>query len=230
MGLNLVILPGKNPPDFLKFYYTKAYETWHAVWSEASAELEGFPSKLYSNDFIRQDEILAVFNDDDCTSLGFWTELDMTFLASRSDQYFQAWDEESLMELTKFGPYIGKYSFFTVAKHYRTWSREVGISLTDLQVALFGYRLLESSCTAMTGTTRNNRKINLVCARGGAQLIKENILYYGSEANLMAWYRDTARPHIEVAHLAQKLWMNKLDFKTPNRRTYVSRKETSPTL
>lgn len=228
-GLQLVVLPGQRPPSWLKKMYEAAYITWKTVWEDAAKEIENFPTKLYSNDFTRQDEVLAVFLGDECTSLGFWTELDMSYITSCEDQYFQSWDEHCLGELTKFGPIVGKYSYFTVAKPYRQWSRDVGVSLTDLQVALFGFRLLDSRCSAMTGTTRNNRKINLVCERGGAQLIRKDVMQYGSEVDLMAWYKHTAKPFKEIEYLAQKLWTNKIDYKNP-RRDNVPREETTFTL
>ncbi len=228
-GLQLIIMPGQRPPLWQRTMYETAFETWRAVWEEAAQEIENFPKKVYSNDFTRQDEILAVFRGEDCTSLGFWSELDMTFEACRSDQYFQSWDQASLNQLTKFGMNIGKYSYFTVSKPYRLWSREKGISLTDLQVALFGFRLLESECTAMTGTTRNNRKINLVCERGGAQVIRRDVMQYGSEVDLMAWYRHTVSPYKEIEYLAHRLWVNKMDFKQI-RRNNVSREATTYTL
>lgn len=228
-GLQLIIMPGQRPPLWQRTMYETAFETWRTVWEEAANEIENFPKKVYSNDFTRQDEVLAVFRGDDCTSLGFWTELDMSYEASRADQYFQSWDSESLNQLTKYGMKVGKYSYFTVSKPYRSWSREVGISLTDLQVGLFGLRFLDSDCSAMTGTTRNNRKINLVCERGGAQIIKKNVMQYGSEVDLMAWYKHTVKPYKEIEFWAQKLWMNKLDFKQI-RRNNVSRETSTYTL
>lgn len=228
-NLQLIIMPGQRPPSWQRSMYESAFETWRTVWEEAALEIENFPKKVYSNDFTRQDEILAVFHNNECTSLGFWTELDMTLNTSQADQYFQSWDQESLGQLTKYGSQIGKYSYFTVAKPYRTWSRQMGISLTDLQVALFGYRLLESQCSAMTGTTRNNRKINLVCERGGAQVIRRDVMQYGSEVDLMAWYRHTTRPYKDIEFIAQKLWINRQDFKL-TRRNYVSRETPTLTL
>jgi hypothetical protein len=226
-NLKLFILPGKNPPLDLIDKYTTAFLTWKTVWEEAAAELSDFPDKLYSNDFTRQDEILAVFRGSDCTSLGFWTEMDMTLITSKLDQYFQMWDDESFAKLTMHGKKIGKYSYFTVSKPYRSWSREVDVSLTDLQVGLFGYRLLDSNCSAMTGTTRNNRKINLVCERGGAQLLKKGLVQHGCEIDLMAWYRHTTKPYFQIEPLAKDLWINRVDYKH-TRRNNVSR--ATPTL
>ncbi len=228
--LKLIIMPGSAPPTELVQHYEAAYLMWRTVWEEAALEIEDFPKKVFSNDFVRQDEILAVFKGDECTSLGFWTELDMSLITSRQDQYFQSWDDESVSKLTMYGSYIGKYSFFTVAKNFRAWSREVNISLTDLQVGLFGYRLLESNCSAMTGTTRNNRKINFICTRGGAQLLKKDVMQYGSAVDLMAWYRHTAKPFKEIEHLAKELWLNKITYNQPRRTENVSRKQTTFTL
>lgn len=229
LPLQLVILPGRNPSPEFRSYYDQAFTVWKNVWESAAKELEGFPATLYSNDFIRQDEILAVFYENECTSLGFWTELDMERKANQFDQYFQSWDQEALSQLTKDGTWIGKYSYFTVDSKYRSWDRSGGVSLTDLQAAIFCLRFLDSKCAAMTGTTRNGRKINQVCAKSGAQLIRQGLIQHGCEIDLMAWYRNTAKPYDEVVDLARHLWTKKIDYKQ-QRGTYVLRKGTDLTL
>lgn len=228
-GLQLIIMPGQRPPLWQREMYETAFETWRTVWEEAAHEIENFPKKVYSNDFTRQDEILAVFKGDECAVLGFWTELDLSYEVSIADQYFQSWDKESLKELIKFGALIGKYSYLTIPKAYRRWSKEVGVSLKDLHVGLSGLRFLESNCVAMPVTTRNNKKMNQVCLNGGAQLIKKDVMQYGSEVDLMAWYRHTVKLNKDIEFLAQQLWISKLDYKQI-RRNNVSREAPTYTL
>lgn len=153
----------------------------------------------------------------------------MSLPASRLDEYFQSWDDEALNQLTCKGPLIGKYSYFTVAHDYRGWHHRGGVSLTDLQVGIFCYQLLNSNCSAMTGTTRNNRKINQVCERGGAHPIQRGLSQHGCEIDLMAWYRTTAKPYSQIQDIAKYLWTNRIDYKNLGG-NYVSRKRTQLTI
>ena len=228
-GLKLYILPGNHPPGHLRDEYLECYKTWKAVWEEAATEIEGFSPKIYSNDFLRQDEIIAVFHGKNCASLSFWTELDMSLDVSNDDQYFQSWDLESIEKLRRTGERIGKNSYLTIPKIYRSWAKDVSISLKDLQVALFGYRFLESSCSAMVATTRNNRGMNLVCRRSGAVTVKSDVMQYGSEVDLMTWSRKEFYPETSVSAFAQSLWINRTDFKH-QRRIHVSRREITHTI
>lgn len=226
-NLKLIVMPGSSPPKEFITYYETAYVTWRNVWEEAAVELDDFPSRLYSNDFVRQDEILAIFKDDDCVSLGFWTELDMNLITSREDQYFQSWDNESLDKLRLYGNCIAKYSFLTVSKKYRTWGRSIDLSIKDLIIGVFGFRLLDSKCSAMAATTRNNKSMNIACIRNGAETLKTGLRQHGCDVDLVAWYPQKFKPYFEIEHLAKKLWINKLDYKQNRRIPNVPRKETT---
>ena len=211
--LKLVILPGKNPPGSLAKHYNAAYECWKSTWQEAALELTDIPRTLDSNEFIRQDEVMAVFDNDKCTSLGFWTEIDFNYLASRQDSYFRSWTPKTLEKLTRDGSLVGKYSYLTVAKDYRKTMSDFGFSFKDLQIGVFARRFLESAAVSMTGTTRNNKGVNQVCARGGAMLIESNLVQHGVGIDLMVWYRDIAKPHSSVADLVEFLWTTRFDYR-----------------
>lgn len=212
LDLQLVILPGQNPPVRARKYYDLAYICWKKTWEDASRELTDIPSKMYANDFLRQDEVLALFDGVNCTSLGFWTELDMSVKSSREDMYFQSWNEYSLNALTKNGTWIGKYSYLTVAKEYRKSFSDLGYSFKDIQIGVFVMRFLNSQANAMTGTTRNNKGVNQVCARGGAKLIESGLKQHGVEIDVMAWYRDSACPWSEINSTVTEIWSNRIDF------------------
>jgi hypothetical protein len=211
-GLQLVILPGKNPPSYLAEKYESAYTCWKKTWEDAARELQDMPHSLDSTEFIRQDEVLAVFHGSECTSLGFWTELDFSFIPSREDFYFRKWTDEAFRALVRDGKMVGKYSYLTVAKKYRKES-EYSISFKNLQIAIFVLRFLNSRAQSMTATTRNNKGVNNVCRDGGAVLINENLSLYGVNIDLMVWYKNTAVLPASVKEVAEELWKNRIDFK-----------------
>ena len=209
--LSLVVMPGRNPSMFFRNYYIRAHQTWKTVWEEAAKEITDFSLPLYSNEFTRQDEIHCVFHQGKCTSLGFWTILDMSLATSIEDSYFRNWPSECIGALTKNSKIIAKYSYFTVHRDYRQWARNRNFKFPDLQVSLFTRRLENSICSAMTGTTRNERKINEVCLRGGAKILKENVQQHGSGVDLMAWYKDELSHYQPIQDLSNMLWQNRLE-------------------
>ncbi len=224
--LRLVVLPGRNPPLYASSIYETAYATWKSVWESAAAEVPSLPVKRDSTEFIRQDEVLALFYENQCTSMGFWTELDFRFQSSREDFYFRNWTETALNSLSSRGHRIGMYSYLTVAQGFRKTDVE-GIAFKDIQIGLFVMRFLNSKMDAMTGCTRNNKSVNEVCSRGGAVFLERGIQQYGCETDLMAWYQKDLRPWAPIAELVESLWKHRVDFRRSESRDILS-KEIEP--
>lgn len=211
-SLKLVLLPGRNPPIALSDFYNKTYACWKDTWENAALDVEDMPLKRNSTEFLRQDEVLALFHGPACSSLGLWTELDFRFSSSKEDYYFRNWTPEALNGLTRDGNWVGMYSYLTVAKGFRR-SQVPDLSFKDLQIGLFVMRFLHSSMDSMTGCTRNNRGVDSVCTRGGAQLLEQGRVQFGCATDLMAWYKDSAHPWPPVAPLVERLWAERIDFR-----------------
>jgi hypothetical protein len=66
--LQLILLPGKCPPKQFQDHYLKAYYCWREVW-EATLPLT-------TDEFTRQDEVLALFHKGECSALACfkWVE------------------------------------------------------------------------------------------------------------------------------------------------------------
>ncbi len=202
----LIILPGRNPSKVFETFYEAAYETWHKTWTEAAQELEDFPETLYANDFLSQNEVFGLFYRGECTSLGLLTPLDMNLRASREDAYFKNWNDDAIEKLTKDGSVIIKNSYFTVERKYRRWAREHGFKFPDVHVGLFNKRLEESNFSAMTSTSRNNRKINEVCINGGAKVISKDLEQHGVKIDLLSWYKNDIKFNPDVYELVEDIW------------------------
>lgn len=210
-GLKFYILPGRNPDIEALSIYNEAYRAWKETWEDAAKDVSALPKDRDSTEFTRQDKVLAVFDEGRCTSLGFWTELDFRCEPTREDYYFRNWTKSALKKLAVKGPWIGMYSYLTVAKDYRAGNR-FGISFKDLQISMFVKYFQNSNVDAMTGCTRNNRGVNSVCQRGGAELLEAGKMQFGCETDLMAWYHHSAKVYEPLKDLSVSLWNERVEI------------------
>ena len=116
-----------------------------------------------------------------------------------------------IAKLASQGPHVAICTYLTVDSTYRK-SKEVGLSLKDLQMNILVQRFLESEATVMGGSTRNDKGINKVCLRSGAKLLKRGVFQYGYETDLMTWHKD-ARLWEKTSSLVKKLWVNRIDYR-----------------
>lgn len=204
-------MPGRNPEPSGLSVYNKTYEMWKATWEEAAKDVPALPSNRDGTEFLRQDKVLSVFYNGNPTGCGFWTELDFSTSIAREDFYFRNWTDKGIEGLLRDGPWIGMYSYLTVAKAFRKGNPQ-DLSFKDIQIAIFVKYFLHSSMDAMTGCTRNNRGVNSVCSRGGAVPLDEGLMQYDCSTDLMAWFHDSAKIPLGYEKLADHLWTNRVEI------------------
>jgi hypothetical protein len=203
-----IVLPGTHPPMGLRSAYAEAYWLWRRVWSQTFQELDGLKS-LFSDDFIRQDQIGCIFRDDLCIALVFFRDLDFTLPSARHDSYFKCWKESDIIGLLKDGPKVMVGSYITVHPEFRG-SLQNGIRLKSTLLQLSIKSLLASDCDVMTGITRCDRGINTVAFDLGAQLLSKDVVYHGVPTDLVAWYRrDLSQKRLPMDLFTERLWMER---------------------
>jgi hypothetical protein len=161
---------------------TAAYELWLTVWQKTFKEL-GKSSLIPSDDFSRQDEIVALFDGPTCAALSFGRIVDMDSSIARHDSYFDAWLFADTVHLKQTGSLVYISSYFTVAEEYRGSAAK-----HELMRALI--RQFECSrADVLAATTRNARGVNKLVARYGFETIRTGAVMHGADVDLMAYFR-----------------------------------------
>ncbi|MGA9520145.1 MAG: hypothetical protein WBV82_01695 [Myxococcaceae bacterium] len=164
----------------------EAYRCWRRVWSDTLEELDGV-TRISSDQFTRQHEIGALFLDKQCIGLSTFRFVDLRVPCMRDDSYFEVWPETALKALVRDGPHICIGSQLTVAPEWRRGAS--GLPVKDLLLGLAVQRFLESRTNTMTGLMRNNRNMNELAYRLGAEPLMRGSTLHGVEVDLVAFRR-----------------------------------------
>ncbi len=186
----LVLLPGKSPPPPYLEYYTKAYDCWREVWKECLIQ-ETTKKSFYSDDFTRQDEIMSLFYDGQCTGLVFLRWVHMNETPLREDSFFKLWPEEAIAKLCVRGPHVVVNSNFSVHQNFRR--NAMGISWKNLIACLSHKRFLHSGQDAMAGQLRVSKGMPKAGAATGVTLLMpgQPTVFVGDSVDLIAIYQGS---------------------------------------
>jgi hypothetical protein len=183
-----MVFSGRSPQAALEKFYIPAYKTWSDTWKDAFRELDGNDT-LFSDDFTRQHEIGALFHNEDCIALSFFNPQDFRLETSRLDSYFKPWTELIFQKFLNQGEWDCLVSsYFTVHKDWR--KSQENISVKDILSGLAIERFLLTNHHFMVGTLRNNRGMNELGYRFGAEPIMKNLKHHGVEVDVVSFYRD----------------------------------------
>jgi hypothetical protein len=206
--LKLVVLNGNNPNPEHKHYYNSAFAHWHRTWEEHFKERDGI-SALHSDNFTRQDDLLALFWKDVCISVICYRRSNMEFKANEFDSYFSPWDKESINQLCKHSQDVIVCSQVSVEPGYNRIENTVKV--TELMTFLSVHLAREAGVTAFTGTARKDKGMHNIFAKYGAQLIKSDVPLHNGFVDLMAFYppKDDTGFNTSVVNLGYYLWRSK---------------------
>lgn len=162
-------------PAHLHGIHQKSFQCWHDVWGDYYTSEHPSGHRLNSDEFTRQDDVLALFYKGECFGITFFKEVYWDDISAPLDSYFELWPNEAMEKLISRGKKISICSQFTVAKNFRG-------KTTDIQwkYVLFGFimkRFLESEVNAMTGTMRVKRGMGRVSFEAGAVPLLTNVIY-----------------------------------------------------
>jgi hypothetical protein len=168
----------------------EAYRCWRAVWEPTFAELTGL-TKLYSDEFARQHELVTLFEDTRCVGLTGFRYIDLDSAIIRQDSYFGNWSDEAFAAARAWGREACIIGNFMVTPEHR--GRRGGVSLSELVTILSLYRLTTSPANVALVTTRNDRRVNQLMYRFGAHRLFENATMYGVSVDLVAFPREETK-------------------------------------
>ncbi|MBC7539633.1 MAG: hypothetical protein H7281_12490 [Bacteriovorax sp.] len=205
-SIDVFLLSGnlKNNPQTLKNIYIKAFNSWHETWNDFYHNEHHSNNKLNSNEFTRQDEILALFYKGECFAVTFFKEVNWEDPTARLDAYFNPWNEVAIKGLNARGNNILICSQFTVSKSFRHRKSDI-----PWKYILSGFNMkkfLESPADVMTGTMRVKKGMGKMSLEAGATLLASSVICADHEeepADLVAFFHDEVQTVYEknIYHL-----------------------------
>lgn len=205
--LQLHFLPAKGPGPTCLARYNEVYGHWRDLWSKTFEQEFNDGNFLYSNEFTRQDEVVALYYDGELAGLCCLRAVDFNEISTEHDSYFKKWPEITLHKLLKHGKRILICSQLTVTPAFR--KNRLGISWKDLLVAVSARRLLETGCDAMVGAVRRMRGMEKATYRSGFIPLAQDLPYLGQESvDLVAYLRKKASPSAVslIAHTVETIF------------------------
>jgi hypothetical protein len=175
-------------------YYNLAYETWKNTWGNVYTQEMHLNTKLYSNDFTRQDFVVALFQGYQCVGLAFMRNVHFDRLATKEDGYFRFWPRETLDEIEKEKENIIVASFFTISPQFRKGETiEWKTLFLSLYLDFFSTLRIPIMVTAARKVKSNEK----LCYGLGAICIKKDVPYRNEQgqsidgdADLLYWREE----------------------------------------
>lgn len=181
-----------NNPIELHHIYDQSFKCWYDVWRAFKVQEHSDESPLFSDEFTRQDEILALFYKGECFALTLFKSVRADDITMSLDSYFSVWSELALKSLTTRGKNILVCSQFTVSPNYR--QKNIDIAWKDILFSMSIKKFLEDkNSNAMTGTMRLKKGMGKMSYHGGGTPIMQNLNYFedGSETvDLIAFFKE----------------------------------------
>lgn len=215
--IRIYLLQGKKRENAsaLLPLYDQCFQTWYETWDKTNKVDFHAGSDLTTDEFTRQDHILAIFYHGECAALLLFSDMDFDDASARRDSYFSDWPETAIQGLCAHGKRISKLSQFTVAEKFRR-TGPAELENTPWKYILMGmmnkYCLANSKCS-MSGKMRVNRGMEkLAYAFGATPLLQNQEYLIGTEraqVDLVAFFQNEVRIAYDqnpLAHHLDRLW------------------------
>lgn len=172
MSFEFQILDGRFNDGAQAHRYEQAYETFKQTWNAEFSSLKGQDVRVPSNDFTRQDYIIALYHGNTCVALDCMREVSIKSEVQTEDSWFHPWDKKHFAKLIQQGHDRAIVnSYFTVHSDYRRTVEGGQINAAYLAGALSVLYQVEVGCSVMLGMMRNNRSMNSLGSMLGGEPI-----------------------------------------------------------
>jgi hypothetical protein len=222
--IDMYVISGniKNNPDRLKKIYQKSFKCWHETWDEFYHGEHHSSAKLNSNEFTRQDEIIALFYAGECFAITFFKEVSWNDSTAALDAYFNAWTPGAINGLLKNGSNVLICSQFTVAKNFR--NRKVDIPWKSILFNLSIKYFIESSADVMTGMMRVKKGMGKMSVMAGGEALAQNVICADHEnepADLIGFFHEGVQKVYDkhpYAEILNSIWSRRNENAHPQLR------------
>ena len=211
--LKLYVLPARNPNSDYFEQYENAYNLWKKIWIPFWKR-RGQEGHANSDTFIRQDDLCAIFYRNECIALTLQYVSDFRLQSCKDDSYFSIlWHKSTHKLLEPYLPYVYTGNQITTAPQYRRG--KLGFSLKDVLLGSCVNCFLErEECQVMVGAMRNDRGVNDLAYRFGAELAHS---YFQAECqfdmDLVLFNRKKVHECTDLVarKIIRDLWDNRID-------------------
>jgi hypothetical protein len=202
------IIPTRFPQKHYAEIYFAAYACWMGVWTETFRELSQ-KEKIFSDDFTRQDEILALFRGNKCIGMVFMRSDDFSDPAIWHDSYFSAWPAFAIHRLSRNGSRFTICSYMTGSQDERGKPIEGKMKMQELLMALSSLRFLELGTDVMVGTPRLAVGMGNSCSLAGGTRIFMGLKMHGVDVECVEFTRARVQS-LKFPDLVYKKWEERI--------------------
>lgn len=200
----LVLINGANcSPEFIPSY-REVYSHWKKIWQTTFQELDG-QSEIDSDNFSRQDEILALFHKDRCIAVACHRYADLLLPSLMDDTYFSSWPEEIKTKIQQMQGRIAIGNQISIDPAFRKLPD--GTAMKDVLLWFSLNHLKAQEINFVLGAVREDKSLDKLFAKYGAQILKQNVHLHNVPVTLVCFQRD------EIALQPQGLpisWLSKI--------------------
>jgi hypothetical protein len=225
VNLKLFIFQGRNAGAPYLQEYRAAYTVFKTTWTSAFRELFGQDFAMYSNEFTRQDKIIALFTGQDCVGLTCMRNVSLHNPAHREDSWFKPWTDEDFRAIACApGQEVVVNSFFTIEQKYRKSLALESLSASYILGCLSLLELLNSPQDTMLGMMRTDRSMQKLGHQWGSLEIQKSVLHNGIATDLVQFTRESLNLAKHSYHpLVFDIWNRRSDFLQEVRNNEIER-------
>lgn len=206
--LRMVISPTRFFHPSLAEDMESAYRCWKESWGHAFHKELNVQEQLYSDNFTRQSEVVAIFHGDHPLGLCTLNRFDLSCRQDLDDSYFKVWPGEVLGELRQRMKLVMSCCNATIDFKYR--KNHLGFSGIDLLFSLIILYMKSTEIEGILGTARVEKKVPEACQRTAATFFARNVPFTIPDRfiDLICWERelDLNLWDPEMRELAEFIW------------------------
>lgn len=195
--------------------YLKAFDCWKEVWEKVYREEMKLSHAHFSDDFLRQDEIIALFTEGKCVGMAFMRFCDLSLRPFQQDSYFRYWPQDKIEEVLRMGSRVSLASYFTVHPDFRQMREP--ICWKELLLSLFIDAYCEHDVDIMITAARKLRSNEKLCQKLNAKVLAENVPFtidgkeVGELTDLVFWPRAKIALKSEpMEALRKEIWNKRI--------------------
>ena len=214
------LFKGKKNLNNSEFHqvHNLSFKMWRETWDKTYRQDFHSNDSLASDEFTRQDDILALFYKGECAALCFFAHVDMKDESALFDSYFRPWPKNAIDGLCAEGAEIIICSQFTVAEKFRkVGPKEIeNVPWKIILMGMLSKYYMDSGKDGMTGTMRVSKGVEKLTYQFGAIPLIEKLEYAAGAdttlVDLVAFFQanvHNAYYEQQVSTFLDQLWENR---------------------
>ena len=194
----------------------EAYRCWCENWNWTIKNDFKNNASLYSNEFLEQDYIVALFDNEHCFGVGLLRTLDLRFNGVHADIWLGQWTKSAIKKVSQNNNKVVICSYNIIEPEYRK-ENENNLKAFDLLTYAMSRQSVNMGHDAVLGMSRNTRKVNRQGYTFGATAIEQGVMNkkIKEPTDLLLFKRSSLIEVIEKLEgtIFEKIWNESLEEK-----------------